>query len=86
MKNYFENFVGLSKEIAPDGKNIKLVGFTSVRDGVDRPVALRKNRKEIRKELHEVRPMDEDQTKVPFTCTGILTHANTPRSWKIRNS
>ncbi len=82
-EDYFENFVGLAKEIAPDGKNINLVGFTSVRDGVDRPVALRKNRKQIRKDLHEVHPPDQDSIKAPFTYSGILMHANTPLRGKF---
>jgi hypothetical protein len=77
-EDYFENFVGLAKEIAPDGKNIKLVGFTSVRDGLDRPVALRKNRKEIRRDLDKIQSLDQDTSRVPFTRSGILMYANTP--------
>lgn len=38
---YFRNFIGLSKLIAPDGDDIKLVGFTSSRKGKDNLVSLR---------------------------------------------
>ena len=48
-EDYYENFIGLAKQIAPDGKNINLIGFTSVREGKDRPVALRKSRRDIQK-------------------------------------
>lgn len=38
---YYNNFVGLAKRIAPDGDRIGLVGFTSMRSGRERRVALR---------------------------------------------
>lgn len=81
-ENYFENFVGLAKEIAPDGKNIKLVGFTSIRDGIDRPVALRKKRKEIRESISEIDSQNIESKKVAFIYCGVLMHANTPRNRK----
>lgn len=37
---YFNNFTALAKKLAPDGKKIKTVGFTSVRGGETRQVAL----------------------------------------------
>jgi hypothetical protein len=37
---YYNNFVGLIKLIAPDGENLNLVGFTSLRHGQERHVAL----------------------------------------------
>lgn len=37
---YYTNFVGLARSIAPDGKEIKVVGFTSVRQGKAQEVAL----------------------------------------------
>jgi hypothetical protein len=33
---YLRNFVGLAKKIAPDGDNVRLVGFTSTRSGENR--------------------------------------------------
>lgn len=38
---YYRNFVGLARQIAPDGKQIRTVGFTAVRLGAKREAALR---------------------------------------------
>ncbi len=32
-ENYFENFIMLSKKLAPDGKNVKQIGLTCIRNG-----------------------------------------------------
>lgn len=39
---YRTNFVQLAKRLAPDGENVKLVGFTSTRRGEERTVAITK--------------------------------------------
>ena len=39
---YLRNFLGLVKKIAPDGERIRQVGFTSVRNGVERFVSMNK--------------------------------------------
>jgi hypothetical protein len=44
---YYANFVALSKDIAPDGDRVKVVGFTSTQDNVERRVAITKTRSEI---------------------------------------
>lgn len=44
---YFKNFVGLSKELAPDGDEVNLVGLTIVRDGKQREVQFTRVRNEI---------------------------------------
>ncbi|TYT73149.1 hypothetical protein FIM25_16645 [Desulfobotulus mexicanus] len=75
-ESYFENFVGLAKEIAPDGKNVNLVGFTTVRNGVDTPVALRKKRKN-RKIAPKERPEAEEQEGF-FQLSGRLVRAYSP--------
>jgi hypothetical protein len=78
-KHYYENFVGLAKQIAPDGKKINLVGFTTVRGGKDKPVALRKSRKEIQEDFKEVDTDEKiDRSKIPFLKSGVLMYANTP--------
>lgn len=41
---YFRNFVGLAKKIAPDGENIRTVGFTTTSPRGDREVALSRPR------------------------------------------
>jgi hypothetical protein len=40
QEDYYVNFVGLARNIAPDGTDVKLVGFSAVRDGVVRTVSL----------------------------------------------
>ena len=81
--NYYENFIGLAKQISPDGDNIKMVGFTSIRDGKERPIVLRKSHQQLResKELSDKDTIDEKKTKVSYT--GILMHANTPLKGKF---
>ncbi|MCP4111394.1 MAG: hypothetical protein GY749_38670 [Desulfobacteraceae bacterium] len=72
--NYFENFVGLAKQIAPDGENINLVGFTSIREGHEKPIALRKSSKQL-VELSNIHSKDAtDEENSEATYTGILTH------------
>ena len=46
-ETYFKNFVSLSKELAPDGDDINLVGLTIVRDGKQKDVQFTKIRSEI---------------------------------------
>lgn len=45
---YYRNFVGIAKNIAPDGNQVKIVGFTSIRDGKERRISLTTPRKEIK--------------------------------------
>jgi len=40
QEDYYVNFVGLARNIAPDGNDVKLVGFSAVRAGVTRTVSL----------------------------------------------
>jgi hypothetical protein len=39
---YYRNFVGLARNLQPDGSKVSMVGFTSTRLGTSRQVALRK--------------------------------------------
>ncbi|MGE5647118.1 MAG: hypothetical protein ACM336_15150 [Acidobacteriota bacterium] len=39
--SYFTNFVGLANAIAPDGDQVEMVGFTAMRRGQERQVALK---------------------------------------------
>lgn len=43
-KAYYRNFVALAKRMAPDGVNVRQVGFTTVRGGTDRTVAITRPR------------------------------------------
>jgi hypothetical protein len=77
-EDYYQNFVGLAKQIAPDGKNVKLVGFTTIREGREKSVALRKSRKELRDSIKSIEGETEHEDKVSVQHTGILMQANTP--------
>jgi hypothetical protein len=77
-EDYYQNFVGLAKQIAPDGNNVKLVGFTTIREGREKSVALRKSRKELRDSIKSIEGETEHEDKVSVQHTGILMQANTP--------
>lgn len=46
-ETYYKNFVGLSKELAPDGNDLNLVGLTIIRDGKQKDVQFTRIRSEI---------------------------------------
>jgi len=47
-EDYYENFVLLSRKMAPDGERVRQVGLTVVRGGLEHSVALRRPRSEIK--------------------------------------
>ncbi len=76
-ETYYENFVGLAKQIAPDGDSIQLVGFKSIRNGQEKPVALRKSREALREAIQPVRAnLSEGAIWQPNTYRGILKYAS----------
>jgi hypothetical protein len=77
---YYDNFVGLAKQMAPDGEDIKLVGFTTIRNGRERPVALRKSRQQLRETPNLIHTQETDGTSIKKTYRGILRYANSPRN------
>lgn len=58
-ETYYKNFVGLSKELAPDGDEVNLVGLTIVRDGNQREVQFTR----VRNEIISPFTITDDQTK-----------------------
>ncbi|WP_353553177.1 hypothetical protein [Paraburkholderia terrae] len=44
---YMNNFVGLLRQIAPDGPNVRLVGFTAHQKGIAYQVPFRRSRREL---------------------------------------
>jgi hypothetical protein len=44
---YYHNFIGLARQIAPDGENVNQVGFTVIRGNKEKRVALRRVQEEI---------------------------------------
>ena len=77
-EDYYQNFVGLAKQMAPDGKNVKLVGFTTVREGKERSVALRKSRKVSGDSIEALATETGGEHKVLVQYTGILMQAKSP--------
>lgn len=75
---YYDNFVGLAKQIAPDGEDIKLVGFTTIREGQEHPVALRKSRQQLRETPSLTRNHESDDRAIRKSYRGILRYANSP--------
>jgi hypothetical protein len=79
---YLNNFIGLAQKIAPDGKNVTGVGFTSAgADGSPREVGLRRPRGDIRLRPQTVTPVpvvDVAASSAPPTTkvTGHLRFAN----------
>jgi len=76
-ETYYENFVGLAKQIAPDGDDVKMVAFTTVRQGEEKPVALRTSRKQLRGALSST-SAPQEQSKL--ILKGLLRFASSPRS------
>lgn len=52
-KSYYENFLALSRNIAPDGDTVSVVGFTSLRDNEEKQVKLSLTREKIGRKIKE---------------------------------
>lgn len=73
---YYRNFVGLAKNIAPDGSEVTLIGFTTVRNGVKQTVDLTHPRDEIELPLEAVSDVDSNKEIERITITGRLLFAD----------
>ena len=73
---YRQNFFGLAKKIAPDGERIRQVGFTAIRNGNERSVALTRPAYDITESSPTAAP-DSDEEKVEIR--GILRYADATR-------
>jgi hypothetical protein len=79
-ETYYENFIGIAKQIAPDGNDVKFVGFKSLVNGQEIPVALRKSREQLRHTFHATEAVEEGVSRVSYK--GTLTYASSPKSKK----
>jgi len=70
---YFRNFIGLAGKIAPDGENIRRIGFTAKTDQGERRVALSAKREQIRKVAVAAKRIEEDHA---MEVQGILLEAD----------
>lgn len=72
---YFRNFISLSKELAPDGEEINLVGLTIVRNGEQKDVQFTRIRSDIQTSIFEDSIVKTDQDQI-IELTGHLFAAN----------
>jgi hypothetical protein len=71
--SYYRNFVGLARSIAPDGEEVKTVGFTTTRDNISREVILTTTRKQA----PSPEPVHvQDKTGGLIQLTGTLLYAD----------
>lgn len=76
---YYDNFIGLAKQLAPDGDAVKMVGFSVNREGENKPVALRKNRRQIiESSTEQIKSINDETPLSKKEFTGVLRHANSP--------
>ncbi|MGB3851410.1 MAG: hypothetical protein WA958_15685 [Tunicatimonas sp.] len=52
-ETYFKNFISLTKELAPDGEEVNLVGFTIIREGSSKDVQFTRIRSNIQTNIFE---------------------------------
>lgn len=57
--SYFENFVSLAKEFAPDGDEVNLVGITYMKNGKEEPVQLTRQKKDYKAIISEMQLLCE---------------------------
>jgi len=67
-KEYFDNFVELASELGPDGKQVRMVGFTSVVGDIERRVQMTRPHKASAFEAPFV------ASEKPLTLTGRLSY------------
>lgn len=78
-EKYLSNFINLSKELAPDGKDISLVGLTYIKNGKEIPVKLTRSKQDFKGiipfEIVERYSLIEDGNSIK-SLSGILSAAD----------
>lgn len=83
-ETYFNNFIALTKELAPDGDDINLVGLSILRNGKQKDVQFTKVRKEISSVISDMKAEAESNKRNdPIELVGRLFAANEDEN-KIR--
>jgi hypothetical protein len=77
---YFRNFVGIAKNLAPDGSEIRQVGFTALRRGRERRLSLTVPRDQIRLAPERIEGLKAKAEGEIVTVTGKLLLADARRS------
>lgn len=79
-EKYYENFVSLTKVLAPDGDRIRQTGFTIVRNGEQKGVTLKRKQETFKEEITKIKAdkneSENQQTPDFLRLTGILKIAN----------
>ena len=76
---YLRNFIALSKKIAPDGKRIRQVGFTALREGKERIVEVRTPASVLPSISDFELPKQEDAEPKHIKLSGLLCFADATR-------
>lgn len=77
--SYYTNFVGLARAIAPDGRGVKLVGFTALRNGEKKEVALTIEQNKVPIEMLAASAVQDGAEPRTVRVTGRLAFANALR-------
>ncbi len=79
-KNYYENFVSLTKVLAPDGDRIRQTGFTIIRNGEQKGVALKRKQETFKEELNkiksDIKEIQDKEAVESLKITGTLKIAD----------
>jgi hypothetical protein len=76
-ESYRVNFMGLAERLAPDGKEIRTVGFTTAPDQVKRVVALVVTKKELRERARKIpKGLSTNTDEKEVVITGLLLEAD----------
>lgn len=82
-EKYYNNFIGIAHQLAPDGEDVTVVGFTSLREGSERKVALTKPQDQI--SITKIGPStDELQTLTTIEGTLRFADSTNPQKSKIK--
>lgn len=77
---YYRNFVGIAKNLAPDGNEVRVVGFTALRRGQERRVSLTNPRNQIKLVPELRRELEAKEKGEIATITGRLLLADARHS------
>jgi hypothetical protein len=86
-ENYYENFVSLTKVLAPDGDRIKQTGFTIIRNGEQKAVSLQRKQESFKEEISKIKALKNDNESQNeselITIKGVLKVANAKSNQNI---
>jgi hypothetical protein len=86
-ESYYENFVSLTKVLAPDGDRIRQTGFTIIRNGEQKGVSLQRKQDTFKEEIAKIKTEKgeiQNQESVDYIkLTGVLKVANAKNKQNI---